>query len=46
MGRPAYWPADTSQPLLDLTVCDLLREAAADTRAPQLENGELTELRG
>ena len=26
----AYWPADTSEPVLDLTTGDLLREAAAD----------------
>jgi acyl-CoA synthetase (AMP-forming)/AMP-acid ligase II len=33
MGRPAYWPADTSQPVLDMTAGDLLREAAADAGA-------------
>ena len=26
----AYWPADTSAPVLELTTGDLLREAAAD----------------
>ena len=26
----AYWPADTSQPVLELTTADLLRQAAAD----------------
>jgi len=26
----AYWPADTSEPVLELTTGDLLREAAAD----------------
>ena len=26
----AYWPADTSQPVLELTTGDLLREAAGD----------------
>lgn len=30
MGQLAYWPADTSQPVLELTTGDLLREAAAD----------------
>jgi len=33
MGAPtglAYWPADTSQPVLDLTTGDLLRQAAGD----------------
>jgi fatty-acyl-CoA synthase len=28
--RVSHWPADASQPVLDLTVGDLLREAAAD----------------
>ena len=31
MGAPtglAYWPADTSQPVLELTTGDLLRQAA------------------
>ena len=34
----AYWPADRSSPILDLTVGGLLREAvtdAADEEAPQ-----------
>ena len=26
----AYWPADTSEPVLELTTGDLLREAASD----------------
>jgi fatty-acyl-CoA synthase len=26
----AYWPADTSEPVLELTTGNLLREAAAD----------------
>ena len=33
MGAPtglAYWPADTSQPVLELTTGDLLRQAASD----------------
>jgi len=33
MGAPtglAYWPADTSQPVLELTTGDLLRQAAGD----------------
>ena len=29
----AHWPADTSQPVLELTTGDLLREAAADAGA-------------
>ena len=29
--KESYWPADTSVPLRDLTVGDLLREAAADS---------------
>ena len=35
MGAPAslsYWPADTSQPVLELTTGDLLRQAAGDAR--------------
>jgi acyl-CoA synthetase (AMP-forming)/AMP-acid ligase II len=30
LGGVAYWPADTSEPVLELTTGDLLREAAAD----------------
>ncbi|HEX6358666.1 AMP-binding protein [Actinophytocola sp.] len=30
MADLAYWPADTSQPVLELTTGDLLRQAAAD----------------
>jgi acyl-CoA synthetase (AMP-forming)/AMP-acid ligase II len=36
MGAPtglAYWPADTSQPVLELTTGDLLRQAAGDAGA-------------
>ena len=30
VDKPAYWPADTSQAVLELTTGDLLRQAAAD----------------
>src|SRR5687767_2351786 len=30
MAGPAHWPADTSEPVLELTTGDLLRAAAAD----------------
>ena len=30
MADLAYWPEDTSQPVLELTTGDLLRQAAAD----------------
>ena len=30
MADLAYWPTDTSQPVLELTTGDLLRQAAAD----------------
>ena len=29
----AYWPADTTEPVLELTTGDLLREAAGDAGA-------------
>jgi acyl-CoA synthetase (AMP-forming)/AMP-acid ligase II len=57
MRQPAYWPADTSQPVLELTTGDLLREAAADAGtqtalievapegAPSLTGAESTERR-